>query len=131
MTSRWREENYFRYARAHFALDALDFYATVPGNMARLVPNPARKTAAAAVSAASKQVERAEADRAAKLAALRRPAPGTTGYITNQLLNRLDGRVEAARDKLQAAGRTPGLSRRRSRSVSTTPPRCGWSRRPS
>ena len=23
MASRWREENYFRYARAHFALDAL------------------------------------------------------------------------------------------------------------
>src|SRR6266568_4697945 len=28
MTSRWREENYFRYGRAHFALDALDTYAT-------------------------------------------------------------------------------------------------------
>jgi hypothetical protein len=24
MTSRWREENYFRHGRAHFALDALD-----------------------------------------------------------------------------------------------------------
>jgi hypothetical protein len=27
LTSRWREENYFRYARTHFALDALDSYA--------------------------------------------------------------------------------------------------------
>ena len=27
MTSRWREENYFRYGRAHFSLDALDTYA--------------------------------------------------------------------------------------------------------
>jgi len=30
MSSRWREENYFRYARTHFALDALDSYAAVP-----------------------------------------------------------------------------------------------------
>ena len=30
MTSRWREENYFRYGRAHFALDALDTYAITP-----------------------------------------------------------------------------------------------------
>jgi hypothetical protein len=30
MTSRWREENYFRYARTHFALDALDSYAAAP-----------------------------------------------------------------------------------------------------
>ena len=34
MTSRWREENYFRYARAHFALDALDSYAAVPDDPA-------------------------------------------------------------------------------------------------
>src|SRR5271166_6453896 len=30
MGSRWREENYFRYGRAHFALDALDSYAVTP-----------------------------------------------------------------------------------------------------
>ena len=30
LTSRWREENYFRYARTHFALDALDSYAASP-----------------------------------------------------------------------------------------------------
>lgn len=47
MTSRWREENYFRYGRAHFAPGALDSYATVPDGPDRLVPNPARKTAAA------------------------------------------------------------------------------------
>ena len=36
MTSRWREENYFRYGRAHFALDALDTYATTPEDPARM-----------------------------------------------------------------------------------------------
>jgi len=49
------EENYFRYARAHFALDALDSYA-VTRTTRRLVPNPAKKTASAAVSAAKKDL---------------------------------------------------------------------------
>ena len=48
MTSRWREENYFRYARTRFALDALDSYAAAPDDPDRMVPNPAKKTAAAA-----------------------------------------------------------------------------------
>jgi len=43
LTSRWREENYFRYARTHFALDALDSHAATPDNPGRLVPNPAKK----------------------------------------------------------------------------------------
>jgi transposase len=42
MFSRWRQENYFRYARAHFALEALDSYATAEDDLARLVPNPER-----------------------------------------------------------------------------------------
>ena len=43
LTSRWREENYFRYARTHFALDALDSHAATPDDPARIVPNPAKK----------------------------------------------------------------------------------------
>ena len=49
MSSRWREENYFRYARTHFALDRLDSYAAVPDDPDRLVPSPAKKAAAARV----------------------------------------------------------------------------------
>ena len=102
MTSRWREENYFRYARAHFALDALDSYAAVPDDPGRLVPNPAKKTAAAAVKAAKKAVAQAEAARQEKLAALRSPAPGISTVITNQMLARLERPVEAARRELGA-----------------------------
>ena len=58
MTSRWREENYFRYGRAHFALDAHDTYAVTPEDPGRMVPNPAKKTAAAAVSTAKKDPHR-------------------------------------------------------------------------
>jgi transposase len=103
MTSRWREENYFRYGRAHFALDALDTYAVTAEDPARTVPNPAKKTAAAAVKAAKKTLASAEAAREEKLAALRSPAPGTITVITNQVLARLDAPVDAARRDLDAA----------------------------
>jgi hypothetical protein len=103
MTSRWREENYFRYGRAHFALDALDTYAVTPEDPARMVPDPAKKTAAAAVRTAKKTLAAAEAARQDKLAALRSPAPGTSVVITNTTLARLDAPVTAARRDLAAA----------------------------
>jgi transposase-like protein len=103
MTSRWREENYFRYGRAHFALDALDTYATTPEDPARMVPNPAKKTAAAAVSTAKKDLAQAQAARHRQLDALRQPAPGTAVVITNQALARLGAPVDAARRDLAAA----------------------------
>ncbi len=103
MTSRWREENYFRYGRAHFALDALDSYKATPDDPARLVPNPAKKTAAAAVSSARKALERAEAARDTRLAALKNPAPGTTVVITSKTLNRLQQPVETAGRRLEDA----------------------------
>ena len=103
MTGRWREENYFRYARTHFALDALDSYDVTPDDPKRMVPNPAKKTAAAAVKAAKKTLADAGAARQAKLDALRRPAPGAAVVITNQDLAKLDVPVDAARRKLETA----------------------------
>src|SRR6266851_5690398 len=103
MTSRWREENYFRYGRAHFALDALDSYAVTAEDPGRMVPNPAKKTAAAAVKTAKKTLASAGAARQEKLTALRSPAPGTSVMITNTTLARLDAPVQAARRGLDAA----------------------------
>ncbi|MEX2551355.1 MAG: putative transposase [Nitriliruptoraceae bacterium] len=51
MFNRWREENFFRYMRARFALDALDTYTIVPDDPARTVPNPAKKDAARHIAA--------------------------------------------------------------------------------
>jgi len=102
MTSRWREENYFRYGRAHFALDALDTYAVTAEDPARMVPNPAKKTAAAQVKAAKKALAAAQAGREAKLTA-RHPAPGQAIVITNKALARLGAAVDAARHDLAAA----------------------------
>ena len=103
MTSRWREENYFRYGRAHFALDALDSYAVTAEDPAPDGPEPgeenrrrrrgqraARKTLATAQSPARQD----------KLAALRSPAPGTSAVITKTVLARLDAPLTAARRDL-------------------------------
>ncbi len=103
LTSRWREENYFRYARTRFALDALDSYAATPDDPGRLVPNPAKKAAAAHVRHAEVLAAAAEAQRDASLAALRNPAPGQPVTITNQMINALDAPAGAAWRELHAA----------------------------
>ncbi|HEV2257549.1 MAG TPA: helix-turn-helix domain-containing protein [Streptosporangiaceae bacterium] len=104
LTSRWREENYFRYARTHFALDALDSHAATPDDPGRLVPNPAKKAAAAQVRHAEILAAAAQAQRDASLAALRNPAPGQPVTITNQMINALDAPVQAACRELDEAG---------------------------
>lgn len=52
LAGRWRQENFFRYQRQHFALDALDSYADVADDGDRLVPNPAKADATNQVTAA-------------------------------------------------------------------------------
>jgi transposase-like protein len=103
MSSRWREENYFRYARTRFALDALDSYAAAPDDPDRMVPNPARKTAAARVRQAEAAALAAETARDAALLQLRSPAPGQAAYLTNQVINALNAPVEAACLELEQA----------------------------
>ena len=103
LTSRWREENYFRYARTRFALDALDSYAAAPDDPDRMVPNPARTTAAARVRQAEAAAQAAEAARDAALLQLRSPAPGQASYLTNQVINALAAPVEASRRELEEA----------------------------
>jgi transposase len=103
MSARWREENYFRYARTRFALDALDSYAATPDDPHRMVPNPARKAAAARVRQAETAAQAAEAARDAALLQLRSPAPGQAAWITNQVINALAAPVEAAWRELDEA----------------------------
>jgi lambda repressor-like predicted transcriptional regulator len=103
LTSRWREENYFRYARTHFALDALDSHAATPDDPDRKVPNPAKKAAAAQVRRTEILAAAAQAQRDASLAALRNPAPGQPVTITNQMINALDAPVETAWRELRSA----------------------------
>ncbi len=51
MFERWTQENFFRYMRQHFALDALVNYQVEPVDPTRTVPNPARKALAAELRA--------------------------------------------------------------------------------
>jgi hypothetical protein len=103
MSARWREENYFRYARTWFALDALDSYGAGPDDPGRMVPNPAKKAAAARVRQAEAAARAAEAARDAALLQLRSPAPGQAAYLTNQVVNALAAPVEAAWRELDEA----------------------------
>jgi hypothetical protein len=50
MFERWTQENFFRYMRQHFALDALVTYAVEPANPERTIPNPQRKALAKALT---------------------------------------------------------------------------------
>jgi len=63
MFSRWSQENFFRYMRAHYGLDALDTYATTDDDMGRMVSNPARKKADHTLAEARKSLAQAEASR--------------------------------------------------------------------
>ncbi len=51
MFERWTQENFFRYMRQHFALDALVTYAVEPADPERTIPNPERKAVAKALTA--------------------------------------------------------------------------------
>jgi transposase-like protein len=84
MAARWRQENYFKYAREHFALDALDSYADQPDDPTRLVPNPAKARAGDQVSAARAQLAAAQGGVAEAIddAGIRARQPGSGGKAT-------------------------------------------------
>jgi len=121
LASRWREENYFRYARTRFALDALDSHAASPDDPERLIPNPAKKTAAAQVRRAEALAEAAEARRDARLLERRSPLPGTASILTNTELNQISAPVEAAWRELDEAERAAAAIPARIRLGDITP----------
>ncbi len=53
MFNRWRTENFFRYMRPHYALDALDSYTKIADDLTRSVPNPAKAAAKADTNTAT------------------------------------------------------------------------------
>ena len=61
MFARWRQENFFKYMRAEYALDALVEHGTEPDPLDREVPNPDYKALTTEVNAARKEVAELEA----------------------------------------------------------------------
>jgi transposase len=62
MFDRWRQENFFKYLREEYALDALVEYATVPDDPTREVPNPAWAALDAQLRQAQAQLDRLQAE---------------------------------------------------------------------
>jgi transposase len=60
--NRWRQENFFKYLREEYALDALADYSVVPDDPTREVPNPAWLAADAKRRQAYARLERLEAE---------------------------------------------------------------------
>ncbi len=131
MTSRWREENYFRYARTHFALDALDNYAAVPDDPDRMVPNPAKKAAAARIRQAEAAAQAAEAARDAALLQLRSPAPGQPPGSPTRSSTRWPPRSRPPGATWTTPGRPQRPSRPGSRSAPSPRTWPAWTPRPS
>jgi transposase len=62
MFERWRQENFFKYLLAEYALDALVEHGVVPDDPTREVPNPARRALEVKVRAARAELDRLQAD---------------------------------------------------------------------
>jgi transposase len=62
MFERWRQENFFKYLREEYALDALVDYAVEPDDPAREVPNPKRKILADQLREARAELARLHAE---------------------------------------------------------------------
>jgi DNA-binding CsgD family transcriptional regulator len=62
MFDRWRQENFFKYLREEYALDALVEYAAVPDDPTREVPNPARAALDAQLRQAQACLDRLQAE---------------------------------------------------------------------
>lgn len=62
MFERWRQENFFKYLREEYALDALADYAVVPDDATREVPNPVWAAMDAKLRQAQAQLDRLQAE---------------------------------------------------------------------
>ncbi|MFW0859538.1 MAG: putative transposase [Dehalococcoidia bacterium] len=62
MFSRWRQENFFRYMRHHFALDTLVNYEAEAADSQRLVPNPQKRAAKAKVMTVQQRLQKVESE---------------------------------------------------------------------
>jgi transposase len=109
LSARWRQENYFKYAREHFSLDGLDSYAAIADDPDRPVPNPAKKRRRAGVENARAALNGAENALSSAIdeAATRAGQPGAGGSAEvdpaaidalNHARQRLDQALTASRD---------------------------------
>jgi hypothetical protein len=99
LKSRWREENYLKYASENYGIDKIcDYFADIEANT-KIVDNPARKNANAAIRETEKDLAAAERDLAVLLA-----DPAVPPAVKNEkLIPAAERKIAAARRKLAAA----------------------------
>ena len=98
LKSRWREENFLKYASGNYGIDKICDYAASIETNTKMTDNPARKAANAAVRDAEKDLAAAERALAALLA-----DPAVTPAAKNKAIPAASRKITAARRKLQAA----------------------------
>jgi hypothetical protein len=101
MFERWRQENFFKYMREEFLLDALVDYQVEPDDPTRTVPNPARKALDKKIRAARADVVKLE--QAYGAAAMDNPEgqrPTMRGFKIAH--GRIGKQLRAARERLAA-----------------------------
>lgn len=103
ISARWRHENYFRYARTHFALDAHDSYQGILDDPGRSVPNPAKAKAKAKRDVLAVKTRALAGIVDTQELELATPEPGETRLITNAMLTDLRMPLVRAEQELQAA----------------------------
>ena len=98
LKSRWREENFLKYASVNYGIDKIcDYFAGISENT-KITGNPARKAASAAVRDAEKALAAAERALAGLLA-----DPAITPAVKNARIPALQKAITRARTKLAAA----------------------------
>ena len=99
LKSRWREENYLKYASENYGIDKIcDYFAAIEANT-KMQDNPARKNANTQVREAEKNLAAAQRDLAVLLA-----DPAITPAAKNtRLIPAAERKITAARRQLAAA----------------------------
>ncbi len=101
LKSRWREENFLKYASENYGIDAICDYAADIETNTKITDNPARKEANAAVREAEKNLAAAERGLAVLLA-----DPAITPADKNtRLIPAAERQIAAARRQLAAASK--------------------------
>lgn len=95
--ARWRQENYFRYAREHFALDGHPGYGSHDDDPERSVPNPAKDKSHQVVLAARAHHEKMNSQADAALLVANTPPEGVSAVlVTNEVINAIHAPVNDA-----------------------------------
>jgi hypothetical protein len=101
LKSRWREENFLKYASQNYGIDKICDYAAVVQANTKVIDNPARKAASAAVRQAENALSAAREGYAVMLA-----DPAIPATVKNARLIPAAGRKITRAEKALAAART-------------------------